>query len=55
MLLIPTEKRFDWQHAPYILFSLVLLNCLIFFYIKVETPLNIFKQLTNTSNCLISN
>lgn len=31
MIIIPTEKRFDWQHAPLILFSIVLLNTLVFF------------------------
>lgn len=31
MIILPTEKRFDWQHTPVMLFSLVLLNTLIFF------------------------
>lgn len=31
MLIVPTEKRFDWQHAPIILFLLVLANCLVYF------------------------
>jgi membrane associated rhomboid family serine protease len=31
MIIIPTEKRFDWQHAPLILFSIVVLNTLVFF------------------------
>lgn len=31
MLILPTEKRLDWQHTPVMLFSLVLLNTLIFF------------------------
>lgn len=31
MIIIPTEKRFDWQHAPLILFAIVLLNTLVFF------------------------
>ncbi|MCF6317962.1 MAG: rhomboid family intramembrane serine protease [Proteobacteria bacterium] len=31
MLIIPTEKRFDWKHAPIVLFILVVLNTVIFF------------------------
>ncbi|MGH1441312.1 MAG: rhomboid family intramembrane serine protease [Cellvibrionaceae bacterium] len=31
MIIIPTEKRFDWKHAPIVLFSLVLLNIFIYF------------------------
>lgn len=31
MVLLPTEKRFDWQYAPVMLFTLVLLNVLVFF------------------------
>lgn len=31
MLIIPTEKRFDWKHAPIVLFILVVLNTIIFF------------------------
>lgn len=31
MIIIPTEKRFDWKHAPIILFLLVILNTIIYF------------------------
>lgn len=31
MIIIPTEKRFDWNYAPIMLFSIVLINILIFF------------------------
>ncbi len=31
MVIIPTEKRFDWNYAPVVLFSIVLINILIFF------------------------
>ena len=31
MIVIPTEKRFDWRHAPVMLFSIVLINILVFF------------------------
>src|SRR5690606_5664050 len=30
MIIIPTEKRLDWQHAPVMLFFLVLTNILVF-------------------------
>lgn len=31
MLVLPTEKRFDWKYAPVMLFSIVFLNVLVFF------------------------
>ncbi len=31
MVIIPTEKRFDWKHPPIMLFILVLANVIIFF------------------------
>lgn len=31
MIIIPTEKRFDWKHAPFALFALVMLNIFIYF------------------------
>lgn len=30
MIILPTEKRFDWQHAPVMLFGIILLNILVF-------------------------
>ncbi|WP_421864316.1 rhomboid family intramembrane serine protease [Motiliproteus sp.] len=30
MVILPTEKRFEWEHAPVVLFCIVLLNILIF-------------------------
>ena len=32
MIIIPTEKRFDWQHAPLVLFAIVFLNLLVYFF-----------------------
>lgn len=32
MLIIPTEKRFDWQRAPVMLLFIVSANCLLFFF-----------------------
>ena len=31
MVILPTEKRFDWKHAPVVLFIIIILNILIFF------------------------
>lgn len=31
MIIVPTEKRFDWQHTPLALFAVVVLNVLVFF------------------------
>lgn len=31
MIIVPTEKRFDWKHAPVFLFIIVALNVLVFF------------------------
>jgi membrane associated rhomboid family serine protease len=31
MIIIPTEKRFDWKHAPIALIALVMLNIFIYF------------------------
>lgn len=31
MIIIPTEKRFDWKHAPIALFVIVLINIFIYF------------------------
>lgn len=31
MVVLPTEKRFDWRYPPIMLFSIVLLNILVFF------------------------
>jgi len=30
MIIVPTEKRFDWQHAPIVLIAIVLINVLVF-------------------------
>lgn len=32
MIILPTEKSFDWQHTPVVLISLVILNIFIFFF-----------------------
>ena len=45
MVIIPTEKRFDWQHAPVVLFSIVLLNVLLYFFYQVNDDKKIFEAL----------
>jgi membrane associated rhomboid family serine protease len=30
MIIVPTEKRFDWQHAPLVLIAIVITNVLVF-------------------------
>lgn len=32
MIIVPTEKRFDWKHAPVFLFVIVVINVLTFFF-----------------------
>ncbi|BFM13492.1 hypothetical protein R50072_36450 [Simiduia litorea] len=50
MIIIPTEKRFDWRYAPTVMFGIVLLNVLIFFFYqsgddnKIEQALDIYQQ-----------
>ncbi len=31
MIIVPTEKRFDWQNAPVVLFFIVIINVLVFY------------------------
>lgn len=31
MIIVPTEKRFDWQNAPIVLFAIVVINVLVFY------------------------
>ncbi len=50
MVIVPTEKQFDWQHAPLMLIVIVLLNILIFFLYqsgdaaKFDNGLNSYLQ-----------
>lgn len=51
MIIIPTEKRLDWQHAPIVLFFIVLLNVLVFVLyqsgddVKYEASLDTYLEL----------
>jgi len=47
MLIIPTEKRFDWKHAPIVLFILVILNTIIYFGYQFDDDKKIFNALIN--------
>lgn len=31
MIIVPTEKSFDWKHTPIVLFAIVLLNMMVYF------------------------
>lgn len=49
MIIIPTEKRFDWQHAPVVLFGIVLLNILLYFFYQVNDDEKIGEALQEYS------
>lgn len=50
MVIIPTEKSFDWNHPPLVLISIVLLNILVFLFYqsgdakKFESAFNTYDQ-----------
>lgn len=35
MVILPTEKRFDWQHVPLVLMALVFFNLAVFFFYQI--------------------
>lgn len=45
MIIIPTEKRFDWRYAPTCLFVIVLLNVILFFFYQSEDDAKIEQAL----------
>jgi membrane associated rhomboid family serine protease len=47
MLIIPTEKRFDWKHAPLVLFALVVLNTVIYFGYQFGDDNKIYNALVS--------
>jgi membrane associated rhomboid family serine protease len=51
MIIVPTEKKFDWKHAPTVLFVIVILNSLIYFLYQSTDDEKISKavQLYNQS------
>lgn len=50
MIIVPTEKKFDWKHTPVVLFLIVVSNILIFFFyqsddgIKIEDALMSYQE-----------
>lgn len=46
MVVLPTEKRFDWQYAPVMLIAIVLLNVLIFFLYQSNDAAKMEQALT---------
>lgn len=47
MIIIPTEKRFDWKHTPVMLFLIVLINTLVFFFYQSGDNEKFYKALEN--------
>lgn len=46
MVIIPTEKRFDWKHPPIMLFLIVLTNVLVFFVYQTDDGKKIEDAIT---------
>jgi membrane associated rhomboid family serine protease len=50
MIILPTEKRFDWSNPPYALLLIIALNLVIFFFyqfgdnVKFETAIRLYQQ-----------
>lgn len=50
MVILPTEKSFDWQHTPVVLISLVILNILVYFFYqsgdnaKLENAYSLYEE-----------
>lgn len=36
MLIVPTEKQFDWKHAPVVLLLIVLTNIAVFIFYQSQ-------------------
>lgn len=47
MVVIPTEKRFDWKHAPLVLIAIVILNIAICVFYQSQDG-NKFEQAIST-------
>ena len=45
MIIVPSEKRFDWAHAPLVLFAIVTLNALVFFLYQAADQQKFVKAL----------
>ncbi len=45
MIIVPTEKRFDWKHAPVFLFVIVVINVLTFFFYQSGDSQKLYSAL----------
>ena len=56
MVILPTEKRFDWKYPPVMLFSIVFLNVLVFLLYQSNDPAKLAQaQSVYVSSGLIDN
>ncbi len=50
MIILPTEKRFDWSNPPFTLLLIITLNLVIFFFyqfgddVKFSTAIRLYQQ-----------
>ncbi|MFT7561976.1 MAG: membrane associated rhomboid family serine protease [Flavobacteriales bacterium] len=47
MIVVPTEKRFDWQHTPVVLCVIVLINVLVFFFYQSDDDEKAYDAVTH--------
>lgn len=47
MIIVPTEKRFDWKHTPVVLFFIILTNVFIFFFYQSDDGEKIEQALSS--------
>ncbi len=47
MIIVPTEKKFDWKHTPIVLFFIILANVFIFFFYQSDDGEKIEEALTS--------
>ncbi len=45
MVVIPTEKKFDWNHAPLVLITIIIANCFIFFFLQSSDNDKLYEAL----------
>jgi membrane associated rhomboid family serine protease len=45
MIIVPTEKQLDWRNAPVVLFTLVLLNIMVFFLYQSGDNQKVFQAI----------
>lgn len=46
MIIVPTEKQLDWRNAPIVLFTLVLLNVMVFFLYQSGDNQKVFQAMS---------